>query len=90
MQEDAKRIRDVVEALIAQGKEVVVAGHSYGGFPTTQALAGVKVKRIVYLAAIAPKLGETYVEAIPSIQAAVDSAVVSCRKTMLSKHKLIN
>lgn len=27
MQDDAKRVRDVVEALLAQGKEVVVLGH---------------------------------------------------------------
>ncbi|KAH7392295.1 Alpha/beta hydrolase fold-1 [Phaeosphaeria sp. MPI-PUGE-AT-0046c] len=75
MQQDADRIRDVAEALIAQNKEVVVVAHSYGGFPATQGLAGMKVKRIVYLAAIAPNLGETYVEALPIIQAAVNASM---------------
>jgi hypothetical protein len=63
MQEDASRIRAVVEALHVQRKEVVVLCHSYCGAPTTQALAGVKVKRIVYFAAEAPKVGQSIVDA---------------------------
>ncbi|KAH4405957.1 hypothetical protein HBH70_136710 [Parastagonospora nodorum] len=64
MSDDASAIKGAVEAVIAQGKEVVVVCHSYGGTPTTQALAGLKVKRIVYLTAIVPKLGQSNVEAM--------------------------
>lgn len=79
MNEDAKKIRAVVDALIAQNKEVVVVCHSYGGVPTTQALAGAQVKRIVYLTAIAPKVGESQADAMagPVIEAILASAVVS-------------
>jgi pimeloyl-ACP methyl ester carboxylesterase len=79
MLEDAGRVRAVVEALHAQGEEVVVLCHSYGGAPTTQALAGVKVKRIVYLAAEAPKVGQSIVDALagPVIDGMMGSAVVS-------------
>ena len=59
MQDDAALIKQVAETLITQGKEVVVICHSYGGTPTSQALVGVKVKRIVYLTAIVPKVGQT-------------------------------
>jgi len=60
MLDDADVIRRSVEAVTATGKEVVVVCHSYGGTPTTQALAGIKgVKRVVYLAAIVPRVGET-------------------------------
>jgi pimeloyl-ACP methyl ester carboxylesterase len=59
MQDDAALIKQVAETVIAQDKEVVVICHSYGGTPTSQALVGVKVKRIVYLTAVAPKVGQT-------------------------------
>lgn len=59
MTDDADVVKRAVEGLLGQGKEVVVVCHSYGGTPTTQALAGLKVKRIIYLAAIVPKLGQT-------------------------------
>lgn len=60
MLDDADVIKRSVEAVTGQGKEVVVVCHSYGGTPTTQALAGLKgVKRVVYLAAIIPKVGES-------------------------------
>lgn len=78
MEEDARQIRAVAEALISQKKDVVVVAHSYGGTPTTEALAGVPVKRIVYLTAIAPKVGESQADAFtsPLIQVMLDSAVV--------------
>lgn len=61
MLDDADVIKRSVEAVTATGKEVVVVCHSYGGTPTTQALAGIKggVKRVVYLAAIVPRVGES-------------------------------
>ncbi|KAJ4350459.1 uncharacterized protein N0V89_009080 [Didymosphaeria variabile] len=51
--------------------------HSYGGTPTTQALAGVPVKRIVYLTAIAPKVGQSHADAMagPFMDAVINSAV---------------
>ncbi|KAF1965163.1 alpha/beta-hydrolase [Bimuria novae-zelandiae CBS 107.79] len=77
MQEDAKQVRAIAEALVSQGKEVVVVCHSYGGMPTAEALVGVGVKRIVYLAAIAPKVGETMADAMagPMIQGMLRSTV---------------
>jgi pimeloyl-ACP methyl ester carboxylesterase len=59
MQDDASVIKRVAETLLAQGKQVVVICHSYGGTPTSEALVGVKVKRIVYLTAMVPKVGQT-------------------------------
>jgi hypothetical protein len=64
MSDDASLIRRTVEAVLAQGKEIVVVAHSYGGTPTTQGLGGLKVKNIVYLSAIVPKVGQTNVEAM--------------------------
>lgn len=64
MLDDADVIARAVEGVLGQGKEVVVVCHSYGGTPTTQALVGLNVKRVVYLTAIVPKLGESNVEAI--------------------------
>ncbi|KAH7076533.1 Alpha/beta hydrolase fold-1 [Paraphoma chrysanthemicola] len=63
MSEDADVIKRAAETVIAQGKEVVVVCHSYGGTPTSQGLAGVKVKRIVYLSAIVPRVGESQIKA---------------------------
>jgi thioesterase domain-containing protein len=72
LQEDASHVRGVVEKLIEEGEgtEVVVLAHSYGGTVATEALAGLEakdgkgVKRIVYLAAIAPRVGETQLKAM--------------------------
>jgi pimeloyl-ACP methyl ester carboxylesterase len=63
MLEDADIIKCAAEALINLGREVIVVAHSYGGVPTTQGLVGVPIKKIVYLAAIVPKLGQTNIEA---------------------------
>jgi pimeloyl-ACP methyl ester carboxylesterase len=62
MSDDADMIRRAAETVIGQGKEVVVVCHSYGGTPTTQALAGLKIKRLVYLSAIVPKMGQSNVD----------------------------
>ncbi|MEU7798092.1 alpha/beta hydrolase [Micromonospora arborensis] len=57
MHQDASLIRTAVAA--ADGPVVVVA-HSYGGIPTSQALAGAdNVRRIVYLAAFQIEIGES-------------------------------
>lgn len=71
MQEDAAYFRGMIEALSSQGKDVVVVGHSYGGFVATESVnrvtkperqqkgaAGGAV-RVVYLAALVPAIGET-------------------------------
>lgn len=64
MSDDASVIKRVVETLLSQGKQVVVICHSYGGTPTSQALVGLGVKRLVYLSAIVPKLGQSNVMAM--------------------------
>jgi pimeloyl-ACP methyl ester carboxylesterase len=60
MYDDARAIRETVESV---GGPVVVVAHSYGGAPTTQALVGLEsvVKRIVYLNAFMPDVGESVV-----------------------------
>jgi pimeloyl-ACP methyl ester carboxylesterase len=64
MSDDASVIKRVVETVLSQGKQVVVICHSYGGTPTSQALVGLGVKRLVYLSAIVPKLGQSNVTAM--------------------------
>ncbi|KAF2030062.1 alpha/beta-hydrolase [Setomelanomma holmii] len=70
MTEDADVIRRAAETVISQGKEVAmliseqVVCHSYGGTPTSQGLAGVKVKRVIYLSAIVPKVGQNQISAL--------------------------
>ncbi|MDX3353952.1 alpha/beta hydrolase [Streptomyces sp. ME01-24h] len=57
MYSDAAAIRAAVEAI---GGPVVVVAHSYGGVPTTEALADApNVKRIVYLAAFQLEAGDS-------------------------------
>jgi pimeloyl-ACP methyl ester carboxylesterase len=66
LEDDAKHVRGVVEHLINEegGKEVVVLAHSYGGTVATEALEGLGakdgkgVKRLVFLSAVAPRVGE--------------------------------
>lgn len=75
--DDAQAIRDVVIPLIQEGREVIVFCHSYGGWPTTEALAGLSkaegvdaaaanktggVVHIVYCAAFVGKEGECQIE----------------------------
>lgn len=56
----------VVRAAIASvDGPVVVCGHSYGGFPVTEAAAGqANVRRVVYLCALVPDAGETLFEQV--------------------------
>ncbi|KAL1657035.1 hypothetical protein SLS61_000075 [Didymella pomorum] len=72
LEDDAKHVRGVVEHLINEegGKEVVVLAHSYGGTVATEALEGLGakdgkgVKRLVFLSAVAPRVGENQVSAM--------------------------
>jgi pimeloyl-ACP methyl ester carboxylesterase len=77
MSDDASTIRRAAEAIIASGQEVVVACHSYGGTPTTQALTGLKIKRVVYVTAIVPRVGQSQMGAMGLEKASME-AVVRC------------
>jgi pimeloyl-ACP methyl ester carboxylesterase len=70
MMEDADVVRRAAQTLLSLGREVIVVPHSYGGTPTTQGLAnlvvdGRTVKRIVYMTAVVPKIGQSNVDALP-------------------------
>jgi alpha-beta hydrolase superfamily lysophospholipase len=78
MFDDASVIRAAAEILLAQGKEVVVACHSYGGTPTSQGLAGLAIKRIVYMTAIVPRIGQNQNEAMGLELDAIPMEVVVC------------
>ncbi|MFC0506596.1 alpha/beta hydrolase [Micromonospora costi] len=57
LREDAAAIRSAVEALSGP---VVVVAHSYGGIPATEGVAGLPgARRLVYLAAYVPDVGES-------------------------------
>lgn len=69
--EDATAIKQTVKSFIDQGKDVVVMCHSYGGLPTTEALAGMKktenspgVVHIIYCCAFVPMPGQTAIESV--------------------------
>ncbi|EKG13822.1 hypothetical protein MPH_09003 [Macrophomina phaseolina MS6] len=71
MEEDAQHIRKANEALLEQGKDIVLVMHSYGGIPGTQSVEGLLkserektgqaggVARLVYLTALAPEPGRS-------------------------------
>lgn len=85
LQDDAGHIRAVTDALIAEGNELVVVCHSYGGTPTSEGLAGLGkhegklggVKRIIYLTAVIPRVGEDYMKALDIATAMPEGAMVS-------------
>lgn len=68
---DVAAVRSAVSLLADQCKDVVILMHSYGGLPGTEALKGLGkrereatgkkggVTRLIYVAAIAPQLGES-------------------------------
>jgi pimeloyl-ACP methyl ester carboxylesterase len=65
MYADAALIRETVEA---NDGPVVVVAHSYGGVPTTEALAGVsQVRRLVYLSSFQLDIGDALVTAVGSL-----------------------
>jgi pimeloyl-ACP methyl ester carboxylesterase len=84
MLDDADVIRRAAEALLAQGREVVVVCHSYGGTPTSQALVGLGVRRIVYLSAIVPRVGESQVRAFSGEEEGLPVEAVVCLLFFLS------
>lgn len=51
--------------------------HSYGGTPTTEGLAGQNIKRIIYLTAIAPRVGQTHFEDLEVDKAMLPPVTVS-------------
>ncbi|KPI41920.1 uncharacterized protein AB675_5297 [Cyphellophora attinorum] len=72
--EDAAYMHEKIEALVDQGKEVVVVGHSYGGLVTTDAAHGLSkaeraragkrggIVRIIYLSCIVGAVGSNSTE----------------------------
>lgn len=69
LQDDAAHVRGIVEQLLAEeeSRQVVVVAHSYGGTVATEAFEGLGthgegkggVRRLVFLTATAPRVGET-------------------------------
>jgi hypothetical protein len=52
--------------------------HSYGGVPTTQALVDIGVKRIIYISAIVPSVGQNNVVALSGEGAELPMEAVVC------------
>ena len=81
LQDDAAHVRGVVEALVAEkeGSQVAVLAHSYGGSVATEALAGLQsgVKRLVFLSATAPRVGETQISAMRLREEMLPQEIVS-------------
>ncbi len=70
--------------IVAQKEPVVVVGHSYGGAVITGAAAGEpSVKALVYLAAFAPKSGETVGAFNDKYPSALNSALVPDSESFL-------
>jgi pimeloyl-ACP methyl ester carboxylesterase len=71
MYDDAKFIHDFLEKVADQGNEIVVVAHSYGGVPTSEGLKNLSkaqrqldgrkggVMKVLYVAALTPRLGES-------------------------------
>ena len=69
MYDDAAHIKEVVTRLVEEGKEVVLAGHSYGGTPLSESIKGLSkaerarlgktggVVRVGFVAALVPEVG---------------------------------
>lgn len=74
MEDDATQIHSKAAELIAQGKEIILLMHSYGGVPGTESTKGLLQKdlkeqgkpggiiRLVYLSALLPLVGEAAAE----------------------------
>lgn len=89
LQDDAAHVRGVVEALLAEGdgREVLVVAHSYGGSVATEALSGLGVgqggrgkggvRRLLFLSASAPRVGESQVQAMRLAEGFLPGEVVS-------------
>ena len=74
MESDVASVREAVAALLAEGKSVICVAHSYGGTVLTEAIGTLvqssgligkndaRVRRLVYVSAMAPQLGETQMD----------------------------
>lgn len=81
---DVKAVRDVVCGLVELGREVVIVAHSYGGVPTTEALAGLSlaqrkssglsggVSHLIFISALVPRKGYNTLESMGPVKAAED------------------
>ncbi|KAE8318229.1 Alpha/beta hydrolase fold-1 [Aspergillus transmontanensis] len=62
IQDDIALIRATAESLIQDGKQVFAVMHSYGGMVGTDALEGLGIQRLIYLAAFVPSSGKSLVD----------------------------
>ncbi|KAE8379017.1 Alpha/beta hydrolase fold-1 [Aspergillus bertholletiae] len=61
IEDDVTLIRATAQSLLQEGKEVYAVMHSYGGMVGTDALAGLGIQRLIYLAAFVPFRGKSLV-----------------------------
>ncbi|KNG84801.1 hypothetical protein ANOM_006714 [Aspergillus nomiae NRRL 13137] len=54
IEDDVALIRETAQSLVQEGKDVIAVMHSYGGMVGTDALEGLGVQRLIYLAAFVP------------------------------------
>ncbi|KAE8361454.1 Alpha/beta hydrolase fold-1 [Aspergillus caelatus] len=62
IEDDVALIRDIAQSLVQKGKEVFAVMHSYGGMVGTDALEGLGIQRLIYLAAFVPFYGKNLVD----------------------------
>ncbi|KAE8140481.1 Alpha/beta hydrolase fold-1 [Aspergillus pseudotamarii] len=62
IEDDVALVRDIAQSLVQEGKEVFAVMHSYGGMVGTDALAGLGIQRLIYLAAFVPFSGNSLVD----------------------------
>ncbi|KAH8812329.1 Alpha/beta hydrolase fold-1 [Xylogone sp. PMI_703] len=78
MEPDVASVRDVVSKLLAEGRDVICVAHSYGGTVLTEAIGtlaqsdgheskldggnNAKIRRLVYVAAMVPQVGERQID----------------------------
>ncbi|KAF4304466.1 hypothetical protein GTA08_BOTSDO07511 [Botryosphaeria dothidea] len=97
MEDDAQHIRKANEALLKQGKDVVLVMHSYGGIPGTESVEGLLktereaagkaggIIRLVYLTALAPEVGRSINEVMaPLMEKYKDVSYVKIERDYMS------
>lgn len=62
IEDDVALIRATAESLVQEGKKVFAVMHSYGGMVGTDALEGLGLQRLIYLAAFVPPSGKNLVD----------------------------
>lgn len=71
--DDARFLRDAIDGI---GRPVVILGNSYGGFVMSEAACDhPNVRRLVYMAAVMPKPGETLMGIIGSIESDATASI---------------